>query len=213
MAGVFFYLSRHPHVYARATQEVRRCFASAEEIRMGPQLSSCSYLRACIDEVMRISPAVGSSLWREAQAGGVTVDGRYVPAGLEVGLSIYALHHHPTYYPEPFAFRPERWLVGEGDSTPESVERAQSAFTPFSIGPRGCIGKSLALAELALAMAVFLWTLDFQVADGPEGQIGQGQAGAPHGRHRVQEFQLHDHITSAKNGPFVQFRLRPDLVV
>ena len=175
---------------------------------MGPKLQSCTYLRACIDESMRISPAVGSALWREVQAGGAVVDGQLIPAGCVVGTSIYGIHHNAAYYPDPFTFRPERWLVGEDISTQGSVDLAQAALNPFSIGPRGCIGKGLALAEVMLAMATFIWTLDFKVAEGPIGQIGEGKSGAIRGRHRATEFQLRDHITSAKDGPYLQFCLR-----
>lgn len=157
---------------------------------------------------MRMSPAVGSSLWREVSAGGATIDGHFIPAGYDVGTGIYSIHHSPAYYDKPFEYRPERWLAGEGGVTKESVDLAHSAFNPFSTGPRGCLGKGLALTEVMLAMATFLWVFDFKLADGELGRVGEGKAGNETGRHRDHEYQLYDHVTSTKKGPFVQFALR-----
>jgi cytochrome P450 len=174
---------------------------------MGPTLTSCTYLRACIDETLRLSPPVGTALWREVRAGGALIDGHLIPVGCDVGTPIYSIHHNPAYYPDPFTFLPDRWIVGEG------VARAQAAHTPFSIGPRGCIGKGLAMAELGLTMATVLWMLDFRTMPGPDGRLGEGVTGSSSSRwrHREKELQLHDHVTSAKKGPLLQFRPRASL--
>ncbi|KAI9848834.1 MAG: hypothetical protein M1837_006350 [Sclerophora amabilis] len=200
MTGMFFYLAHYPHAYARAAQEVRSTFGDCSEIRIGPKLNSCSYLRACIDECMRMSPSVGSSLFREVQAGGAMVDGEFIPAGVDVGTPIYSIHHNPAYFPDPFAFLPERWLVSEASNT-----AGFGAYNPFSVGPRSCIGKGMALTELMLTMATVLLTLDFKLADGDE---AGGMLSAEWGRHRPDEFQLRDHVTAAKNGPMIHFRIR-----
>lgn len=207
MAAVFFYLAHNPHAYARAMREVRDNFGTVEEIRMGAKLNSCTYLRACIDEAMRMSPSVGSTLYREVPLGGTVVDGEFIPAGIDVGTSIYSIHHNPAYYPEPFLYSPERWLVSEGVSTGESVERAHSAFSPFSVGPRSCIGKGMALIELMLTMAMVCWHFDFKLAEG-DTSGGKEFGGEGFGRHRPNEFQLYDHVTAGKNGPMIHFRVR-----
>lgn len=56
---------------------------------------------------MRLSPAVGALLPREILEGGLIVDGEYFPAGVDIGVPIYSVHHHEAYYPEPFEFKPE----------------------------------------------------------------------------------------------------------
>ncbi len=198
MAGMFFYLSRNHNIYSKATDEVRAHFASIDEIRLGEALNSCTYLRACIDECMRISPSVGSSLWREVMAGGMAIDGHHIPAGCEVGTSIYSIHHNGKLWPDPFTFDPERWLTVPTDS-----RDATEAYIPFSFGPRSCIGKGLALAELTLSMAVVLYTLDFQSAMEAPAISDSGMQN---------EFQLYDHVTSEKDGPLLRFRMRPQVV-
>ncbi|KAI9754740.1 MAG: hypothetical protein M1815_005439 [Lichina confinis] len=208
IAASLFYLAHNPSAYARTAEEVRGKFNSSDDITMGPTLASCVYLRACIDESMRMSPAVGSSLWREVVTDGAVIDGEGIPAGADVGVPIYSIHHNPKYYPEPFTFRPERWLVGEAGHTRADVDRAHASFTPFSIGMRGCLGKGLAITETMLTLATILFRCDFKLADGELGRVGEGKAGAAYGRHRQQEYQLHDHVTSQKDGPFLQFAPR-----
>jgi cytochrome P450 len=205
LAALFFYLARNPRIYDRAAQEIRSAFKSKDEIRMGATLNSLTYLRACIDEALRMSPPAGSSLYREVMDGGATVCGQYFPAGVEIGVPIYGIHHNPKYFPAPHTYRPERWIVGEGGSTQQSVELAQSAHIPFSVGPRSCVGKIMALTELMLGGALALYTLDFRME---EGDSNGGRWGADKGFDEPGEYVLHDHITASKNGPMIQFRQR-----
>jgi cytochrome P450 len=204
MTSIFFYLSHYPEAYTRARDEVCRVFATANEICLGTKLSSCNYLRMCIDESMRITPPVGSALFREAGPGGVTVDGHYFPTGIDVGTSIYSIHHNPAYFPRPDRFSPERWAAG-----PEQVALANAALNPFSFGPRSCIGKSLAIAEIMLTMATVIWLYDFKLVDGLDASIGGGSANNVWGRRNPDEFQLyHGGITSVSHGPVLQFACR-----
>ncbi|KAI9648488.1 hypothetical protein NHQ30_003122 [Ciborinia camelliae] len=56
IVGLWFYIVRYPRVYAKLVEEIRTEFASADDIRMGPTLSSCKYLTACIEEALRLAP-------------------------------------------------------------------------------------------------------------------------------------------------------------
>ncbi|OTB09662.1 hypothetical protein M426DRAFT_316197 [Hypoxylon sp. CI-4A] len=209
VSALFFYLSRNPHVYKKLADEIRSAFRSSAEIRNGPKLAGCRYLRACIDEALRMSPPVSGTLWRELYAeerghGPFIVDGHVIPPGTQVGVSMYAIHHNEKYFAEPFTFQPERWLVED----PETLTRMHSAFSPFSLGARGCAGKSMAYLETSLIISKTLWFFDFETAPGESGEVGGGTPGRTDGRERSGEFQLYDQFGSTHAGPNLIFHAR-----
>ena len=102
---------------------------------------------------------------REILAGGLNVHNHHIPEGIVVGTPHYAIHHNVEYYPDPFKYRPERWIVDPGTDVQEKdVDLAHSAFCAFSIGPRGCIGKGVAYMELMTALAGTYFIYDMRLA-------------------------------------------------
>lgn len=129
--------------------------------------------------------------WREILPGGAPINGEHMPAGYDVGTGIYAVHHNPLYYPNPFVYDPSRWLIDPEDSSSEArVNLARSAFIPFSHGPRACVARPLAYLEMTLAVARVLWIGDLRAAGGEQGKVGEGHPKLGWGRHRVEEYQL-----------------------
>lgn len=207
LASAFFYLVHNPSTLEKLSKEITSTFSDLEEIHSSPPLNSCTYLRAVVDEAMRLSPPVGGILPREVLHGGLEVDGMFIPEGVVVGTPHYTIHHNPSYYPDPFTFNPDRWIAGSSPSvTKEAVDLAQSAFCPFSIGPRGCIGKGLAYVELMTSLARAVYLYDMRLA--PGFTVGEGNPSLEWGRQRKGEFQLKDSFTSMKDGPYVEFRER-----
>ncbi|KAH7173134.1 cytochrome P450 [Fusarium flagelliforme] len=202
IAATFFYLSRHPAAYERVTKEVRSAITTVDDISQGPKLLSCIYLRACILESMRLSPPAGGVMWRQTMPGGLSIVGAdteiHVPGGYEVGTGIYAIHHNEEYFPNPFEFRPERWLPEEDGE--DAVLKAHAAFHTFSQGPRGCPGRSLAMLEIQFALAAVIITSDFRKAETELGGVGEGT-----GKFAGQ-YQTFWAFTSLKDGPYIQFK-------
>src|SRR5205085_9944135 len=80
--------------------------------------------------------------------------GRYaVPAGTPVAMSILLLHHREDLYPQPFAFKPERWL-GRKPGTYEWI--------PFGGGIRRCLGAALAMAEQRVVLDAMARRVDLE---------------------------------------------------
>ncbi|KAK8078081.1 hypothetical protein PG996_004251, partial [Apiospora saccharicola] len=218
MSSVFFYLSRHPEIYTQLATEIRSTFSSGREIRQGPQLASCKYLRAVMDETLRICPPTPGVGWREKDPLSpepLVVDGHVIPSGTLVGVGTYALMHNPEYFPEPFSFRPQRWLEETGDGDGKGDAKAtearaimRRAFIPFSLGDRGCAGKAVAYLEISLTVAKTLWYFDFEKAPGAAGELGGGRLGAGEGRDRPGEYQLYDSFMASHEGPNLTFRAR-----
>ncbi|KAM5357277.1 hypothetical protein ACJZ2D_016436 [Fusarium nematophilum] len=161
LSAVLFYLAHHPAKLARLRAEIHGSFVSQEEIRYSPEgkLASLPYLRACINESLRLSPPTPGHLPRTVVGDqGLTIDGRWYPSNTNIGVSPYSIHRNTKYFTNPFDFLPERWLEGE-----EILMRISPAFAAFSTGETGCIGQRLATMELCLAIARFLWQFDLRI--------------------------------------------------
>ena len=202
LAATTFYLLRNPRALARVQEDVRQTFQSVEDICSGPQLSSCHFLWACIQESLRMSPPVGGLMAREVSRGGIKIDGHFFSEGVEVGTPHYAIHHEERYYPDPFSYKPERWLVDEG----LDINTAQSAFCAFSVGSRGCVGRTMAFQELMVVLGRVMWEFDMKLCDANplqlETRIAKGLRG------RAEEFQLYDTFASKCQSLSIQFKPR-----
>ena len=102
-------------------------------------------LRAAIDETLRLFPPV----WMFARKAieDDTYHGLSIPAGSDVFISPYLMHHHSHYWPNPYRFDQHRF-----DNKPASPQ----SYLPFSAGPRRCIGDMFSIVELQLHFAVLL---------------------------------------------------------
>lgn len=209
LCAALFYLSRNPDSYAKLVHEVRTTFDAGDDIRIGAKLSRCKYLRATIDETLRISPPAAGTLWRELPAtdrSPLVIDGHVVPPGVEVGVNTYAILHNEEYFPNPFNFLPDRWL------DPGQRKLTLDAFVPFSIGSRSCAGKAMAYTQSSLVLALVLWYFDFEAAPGQLGKVGGGSPALGEGRERESEFQLYDVASATHDGPNLVFHPRSDVV-
>lgn len=102
----------------------------------GTAFDKLSYLDAVVMEGLRCFPPIPMSLPRYVPTGGRTVDGFFLPEGTTVSCQPYSVHRvDESVFPDPDAFRPERWLQPEGDA-----ERKRLFFA-FANGGRGCVGK------------------------------------------------------------------------
>jgi cytochrome P450 len=208
LAGTIFYLIHNPAALKIASNEVRNRYASVSDIS-SDSVNDLIYLRACIDEALRLCPPVPGHLPREVLSGGLVIDGEYFPKGTVVGVSAYAIHHNPDYYPDPFEFRPQRWIENEkAGVTPESVANARAAFCAFSIGQRGCIGKQLAYVELTIALATLLYVYDVRLPSSEKELEAEILNNSRWGRDGAEEYQLMEGFLAWTEGPMMEFRER-----
>jgi cytochrome P450 len=220
MCGILFHLSRQREVYKQLAAEIRSTFTSGHEIQSGYKLAACKYLRAVIDESIRVSPPSLSTLWREPDSfssGPFVVDGQVIPPGTQVAVNLWSVLHDPKYFPEPFTFRPERWLFSEeektdreGTHTQEDRATMRKAQVMFGIGDRSCAGKAMAYLETSLVLAKVLWYFDFQVAPGETGKLGGGQGRSKYPWKNYDQYQLADILVAEHDGPNLVFQPRED---
>jgi cytochrome P450 family 135 len=117
-----------------------------------------AYLDATIQETLRLRPVISLVLRRLVEP--MEIAGRELPAGVSVAPCIYLMHRRPDLYPDPHAFRPERFL-----ETPPGTY----TWIPFGGGVRRCIGASFAQFEMKMVLRAVLSRLSLSAADaGPE---------------------------------------------
>ncbi|KAK5624404.1 hypothetical protein RRF57_000120 [Xylaria bambusicola] len=204
LSCLFFYLSGNQQIRDKLVDEILEAFDSADEIVYGPKLLACTYLNACIDEAMRIGPALTCDLPREVLPGGLVVQGEYYPPGTIVGTVPWADTHNPDVYGDAEVFRPERWIVNGANQ--EEVARLRSNLRPFSSGPGVCPGRNLALAEIMITVARTLYR--FQIRRAPGSTLGGGHPGLGWGCTDEKQFQMLDAFVSFHQGPELQLKKR-----
>jgi cytochrome P450 len=135
-----------------------------------------AYLTATINEILRRRPVLPNAeprlVKQPVEIGGI----RYEP-GVVLFASAYLVHHDPAIYPDPYAFRPERFL-----------DRSPGTYTwiPFGGGRRRCIGASFALLEMKLVLRAALDRHELRPASArPEVTRRRGIAFSPSGGGRV----------------------------
>jgi cytochrome P450 len=176
LAWMIYLLTRHPQALQRAQQEVWRVVGPGANEVAGftpEKMAALDYIEACANEAMRLKP-VAPFLPVEALQDTVVGDVQ-VPQGT---LVMNLLRHDSVsdaHFPDPLAFKPERWLEG-GDPHGHATTQASSAkrvAMPFGSGPRICPGRYLALLEIKLAMATLLSGFEIAAVDTPDGGDAQ----------------------------------------
>ncbi|KAI3338273.1 cytochrome P450 [Ustulina deusta] len=157
LATMTYYLLRNPEIMKALQEEIRSSFNSYDEIT-GKSTQRLRYLKAVMLEAMRIYPPLPFALPRVVPSPGESVAGSFLPGGTVVYTSPYSASMDPANFQDPTHFVPERWLGGK----PRDI---LDAAQPFSLGSRGCMGKSLGLLELRLIMAKIIWKYDLELLD------------------------------------------------
>ncbi|KAI1178461.1 cytochrome P450 [Nemania sp. FL0916] len=170
LTGATFLLNANPEVLRKLEQEVRSTFRNDDEITL-TSVSCLSYMLACINEGLRRYPPVAGGLPRTAPKGGAMVNGRFVPEGTIVSVIQWAANHDEKYWTEPHTFAPERWL---GD--PKYKDDQTDVMQSFSVGPRNCIGRNLAYAEMRLILAKIVFNFDMSLAEDSYGWLQDQKA-------------------------------------
>jgi cytochrome P450 len=148
LAWTFDLLLRH----AEPLQRLRDSLEAGED----------DYLRATISESLRLRPVVplaGRRLNKD-----LSVDGLTLPAGTDVTPAIWLAHTRADVYPEPFAFRPERFL----EEAPDTY-----AWVPFGGGVRRCIGAAFAEFEMRIVLREVLTRCELHKADPAPEKVGR----------------------------------------
>lgn len=214
ISSMFFYLTHNQRVYLKLVKEIRETFSNPEEIAYGPKLlTDCKYLRACIDETLRLAPVCPSELAKEVLSGGTTIEGEHYPEGVIVATPNWAMGRHEGHYGDDYTFRPERWIVSEELETlnpEEDVRKLKRGLHTFLKGPGDCVGQKLVMLQLSMIVTRTLWRMDVRLAPGTD--VGAGNAKLGWGSRDPRQYVLADAYIALHEGPMVQVRARQELM-
>ncbi|KAM4067578.1 cytochrome p450 [Hirsutella rhossiliensis] len=165
LAATTSFLLKNPATLKRVTDEIRGSFQSYEDIT-AQAAQTLRYLQSVINEGLRLYPPGSQGFPRISP--GFQIHGQHIPQGAEIYTSAWTVTHDPKHFLEPMEFKPERWM----DKNSSDVKEASQ---PFSLGPRGCLGRNFAYMEVNLLLAKMLWTYDLDLVNDKVDFIKDGQ--------------------------------------
>ncbi|KAH7857060.1 hypothetical protein Vadar_008579 [Vaccinium darrowii] len=150
-------LAMHPHWQELAREEVLTA-CGARDVPSKDDVSKLKTLGMILNESLRLYPPVVACLRRakfDVDLGGCTI-----PRGTELLLPILAVHHDQSLWgPDATEFNPARFARGVAHAA-----KHPTAFMPFGLGGRRCVGQNLAILQAKLAIAMILQRFSFELA-------------------------------------------------
>ncbi|GFF58286.1 probable sterigmatocystin biosynthesis P450 monooxygenase stcF [Aspergillus lentulus] len=165
LAGTIYFLLRNPDTLAKVVTEVRTTMKTETDITCNSAGAKLPYMLACIQESFRLYPPVPTGLQRMT-LDSMTIAGYDVPSGTKVSVHPMGASWSSLNFYAPDRFLPERWLPEvKSDPTSPFFCDKREVVQPFSVGPRNCIGRNLAFAEMRLILARLLWNFDLELCE------------------------------------------------
>uniref|UniRef100_A0A667Z5H3 Cytochrome P450 3A n=1 Tax=Myripristis murdjan TaxID=586833 RepID=A0A667Z5H3_9TELE len=152
MCFLAYNLATHPDIQKALQDEIDEAFPDKSRPTY-EGLMQMEYLDMVFSESQRLYP-IANRLERIAKTS-VEINGVTIPKGTTVMIPVYTLHREPTLWPEPEAFKPERFSKENKDNIDPS------AYLPFGAGPRNCIGMRFALLMMKLGLVEVLQNFSF----------------------------------------------------
>ncbi|KAJ9635087.1 hypothetical protein H2199_008573 [Coniosporium tulheliwenetii] len=147
--------------------------ASAPELSDYKTLDALPLLQAIIQETLRRHPAIPGPQPRVTPSGTTLGPPGHefhdIPGGIRVSCQAYSLHRNEAVFPEPEAWKPERWLNGKGEVvSAEDGEQAREMgrwFWAFGSGGRMCVGSNLAIYQMKYIVAAIYSNFETTIVD------------------------------------------------
>ncbi|KAH7833144.1 hypothetical protein Vadar_003479 [Vaccinium darrowii] len=148
-------LLNNPHTLKKAQEELDTQIGGQRQVEES-DIKNLAYIQAIIKEALRLHPPTHLVPPR-VNIEDCTVRGYHIPAGTILFVNLWKVHSDPEVWPNPWEFRPERFLTTHKDF---HFMGEHFEFLPFGSGRRGCPGISFALQVLHLTLAGLLHAFD-----------------------------------------------------
>ncbi|KAL3493512.1 cytochrome P450 [Aspergillus germanicus] len=157
LTHLLYDLIKTPRCLSRLREEVSNAL-SGDQIAPYTKVKNLPYLKACIEESLRLSPPLPRGLERITPPSGATIVGTFIQGNIGISVPAYVAHRDPDIFPDPEAFLPERWIDNNA-----KVGKMREAFIPFSAGGRACIGRNITMIEQQILIATLVHRYDFSL--------------------------------------------------
>jgi len=165
LTGLTYHLLNTPTVLSKLCTEIRSTFASDSEINM-TSVNKLKYELAVLEEGLRIFPPVPFTSKRIVDGKGKEIAGRWVPPGTMVGVQQWSAYLSERNFVDADKFCPERWLNNGGAKYKNDKREVVNAF---SMGPRNCLGMTLAYVEMKVILARVFYNYDMELCEESQG--------------------------------------------
>ena len=159
IAATTYYALKSPAIMNQLISEIRKGLGDDPEDCTNAAILKLPLLHATVQEAMRMHPHVPLSPPRLIDHPGAQICGVSVPAGYRAGVAAKTGYLHPSKWTDSATFLPERGL---SDGPSRYANDGRDFLQPFNVGPRNCLGKSLAWAEINLIFVKTVLAFDME---------------------------------------------------
>ncbi|KAI9136806.1 cytochrome P450 [Paraphysoderma sedebokerense] len=156
-------IAKHPEVKQKMYDEIDSVLGDRLVATYEDQ-TKLTYTSMVIKETLRLFP-VGPGTARKPTTD-LQIGKYFIPKDTSILVDFILLHRNPKYWDNPHEFKPERFDRDSGDNEDGKGKPDLNVYTytPFSAGPRICIGKPFAELEMKILLAMFCKSFDFEIA-------------------------------------------------
>lgn len=156
-------LGRHPDIQQRVRDEIKGVLGD-QTPTAAHLMGALPYTTAVLKEAMRLYPA--APITGRLALEGTEIGGCRIPAGSDVVLSVWSIHHRADVWPDPERFNPDRFLG--------NPEIGRYDWMPFGAGPRACIGQHFSMLESVATLVELIRAFDFAAPADSSDQVPVG---------------------------------------
>ncbi|KAL4810923.1 putative benzoate 4-monooxygenase cytochrome P450 [Aspergillus unguis] len=162
LRNIAYHIAANEPIRRRLHEELCHAIPDPNNLPSLTTLENLPYLSAVINEGLRLCAPVIHRMTRQFPDKPLTIHGYNLPPGSKISVTLPLLNENEEIFPEPYTFRPERWI--ENASSGSSEKRLDKYLVTFNRGPRMCLGINLARAELVLILATVFREFTFDVS-------------------------------------------------
>lgn len=157
LSWLFFELMKNEEAQKKLQDEIDTKLDGRIPVLKDLEAESMPYLNGAIYEALRLHPPVPYDT-KVTEKETTYLDGTVIPAKTALIFAPQAVGRNPDKFPEPDAFKPERWIP--------FVQPSLYEFPIFQAGPRFCLGKDMAQLEMKLLTVMLLQKFSFKIKPG-----------------------------------------------